>query len=284
MTQNSNASPLARRARRIALALGLLLAALALGMLFVAPRSFAQGATDTPAPADSAAASAPAPITVSTPAPAAPPAAPAPAFSPDLVEDALRRVIVPRAAGDVQREMDGARASASAAEGAVREARIRETAAKGRVQVKKRELEALRAKVAAAKKAKDEVTRGEQQRLSDAAELELKLLGRLADVETAEIARLNAVKSAGEATARAGELELKLAEARAAFEATGGASSADVAARALRLRKQVRELERQTLAAMKARADRTSDAAERDKDVFQKRIDALSAIEAIEKE
>lgn len=148
--------------------------------------------------------------------------------------------------------------------------------AKAAVEVKKNEIEITETERDLADKQDREAEKEALERQKDKQELEKDLLERRVNVAERRIDESKARRDYAEATSRVHEREITLESASAQLARLQGTEDGTLD-QALRLRTEVRELEREVLEAMKSQAQREEELAKRRRRVIEAQIELLEA-------
>jgi hypothetical protein len=184
-----------------------------------------------------------------------------------------------RSDSEIRAEMDANSAAQVAAESELAKIRQRSIGIESRIEIKEKEIELLETRADAAGKAKQDSERGELEARRKAEEGKLEILKKLLDVSSALTEKAERTIAAAKAGNDLCEREMELASRRfewntfVAAPATGG----DAAKRSVELRKGVREAEKRVLDAMKERASKRAEVAERDAELADKLSQAFNA-------
>ena len=148
-----------------------------------------------------------------------------------------------------------------------------EAAAKGRLQPKQKAIDATKADLDLAKKEKREADALRLDLEKKKLDAELKFLGRVAEMRTAQLEWLKKSRAFAEARKKALDLEMLVADRRTALREL----PQDDPSAAVRL-SELREFEKEALAAMAESAERGVEAADRKKNVVEKQLKVQEAI------
>jgi hypothetical protein len=243
-----------------------------------APDTSVQGYAPPPDAAAPAPTAAPAPAPAAAPAvapAAAPAAAPASPTAGRSVAEALGfiDVIPARSVERIRTELESAKAEEREADARISETTSQRERTKSMVEVKKRELSTVDARIKLADKQKaeaDKTTLTAEKKIGERQKL---FLERRAALHGAELDQAKAAKRRAEGAQKALEMELQLAGRRSdrARVATTDPTLA------LQHDEVIRELERKTLEAQRARAEAAKDVASRDQDITKRRLDLYQA-------
>ncbi len=173
----------------------------------------------------------------------------------------------------ISRDLDAVREEISDLESRLNSARPIESAAKWRMEPKKKIIDAIKSNLDLAKKERRESDVLRLESLKKRAEAELKFLERVAGMRTADVKRLEKGKEYADARKKALDLELMLNERRAAFKALPEGDPTAPTRQA-----ELYEFEKQALAALSDAAEKGSDAAGRAKEFAEKRNEVYEAI------
>jgi len=177
-----------------------------------------------------------------------------------------------RSSAEIRRDLESANASRTTAEASIRLATDLRDRSRLRIEVQKREISTLETRLKLAKKEKNAEDEARLKDLVKRMKVRQTLLERRADLRVAEIELAKALKELAEATATVHEQSLALAELRAQrIDLANDPSDPAAAARALKGREKLRDLESKVLGAQKREAERRVEAGKRESQLAELR-------------
>lgn len=201
---------------------------------------------------------------------------------PDAVPDSLLILMPPRAADAIRQDLAIVDAAESAASADLVSAQGRVGEAKARVDVCASEIEAIKAKVKLAKEQKNETEQANLELRIKARELLLGALKARREMRDAEVGWADARRKAAQVRSEYFQKELELLEKRGSLSAMSspGAGTTNLDG-LLRLRVEIRDLERRGLEIAKDAADKEKNAAENEANLLDKRLKLEEAQRAL---
>ena len=182
-------------------------------------------------------------------------------------------VIPSRSIERIRSELESAKADEREADARISETTSQRERTKAMAEVKKREISTVDARIKLADKEKMEADKTTLTAEKKVAERQKLFLERREALHGAELDQAKAAKRLAEGAQKALDIELQLAGRRADRTRVAGTDPT----LALQHDEVIRELERKTLEAQRARAEAAKDLASRDQDIAKRRLDLYQA-------
>ncbi len=196
-----------------------------------------------------------------------------PGVLPDAAPESLLVLLAPRSTEAIQQEMSAADVMEDAAKRDLESAQGKLAEAKAAVNVRKSEIETLKAKIKLAEEQKNETEKADLAQQVKAKELQVKVLEARVEMREAEAGLANARREAAQTQSAFHKKERELIEKRNELvklqAAPEGAANLDGL---IKLRNEVRDLERRSLEVLKDAANKSRNAAEHEARVVDQRL------------